>query len=94
MERNYILSEPEIHLKGEQKKVYRLPSNGPELVKGSAGSGKTLVAIARARYLRNLAQQDMVALRVVMRLGVQIANPVTRRKGKAGYPFAVLEPAS
>jgi hypothetical protein len=40
----------------------------------------------------NLAQQDMVALRVVMRLGVQIANPVTRRKGKAGYPFAVLTP--
>ena len=42
----------------------------------------------------NLAQQDMVALRVVMRLGVQIANPVTRRKGKNGYPFAVLTPAS
>ncbi len=40
----------------------------------------------------NLAQQDMVALRVVMRLGVQIANPVTRRNGKAGYPFAVLTP--
>ena len=42
----------------------------------------------------NLAQQDMIALRVVMRLGVQIANPVTRRKGKAGYPFAVLAPAN
>lgn len=42
----------------------------------------------------NLAQQDMVALRVVMRLGVQIANPVTRRKGKTGYPFAVLTPAA
>lgn len=40
----------------------------------------------------NLAQQDMVALRVVMRLGVQIANPVTRRAGKTGYPFAVLQP--
>ncbi len=40
----------------------------------------------------NLAQQDMVALRVVMRLGVQIANPVTRRSS-AGYPFAVLVPA-
>lgn len=40
----------------------------------------------------NLAQQDMVALRVVMRLGVQIANPVTRRAGKTGYPFAVLLP--
>ncbi len=59
MERYDILREPELHLKGEQKKVYCLPSNGPVLVKGSAGSGKTLVAIARARYLRNLAQQDM-----------------------------------
>ncbi len=42
----------------------------------------------------NLAQQDMVALRVVMRLGVQIANPVTRRKGRGGYPFAILTPAN
>ena len=40
----------------------------------------------------NLAQQDMVALRVVMRLGVQIAKPVTRRAGTNGYPFAVLKP--
>ncbi len=42
----------------------------------------------------NLAQQDMVALRVVMRLGVQVANPVTRRGGTDGYPFAVLQPAN
>lgn len=42
----------------------------------------------------NLAQQDMVALRCVMRLGVQIANPITRaNKTKAQrYPFAVLTP--
>lgn len=44
----------------------------------------------------NLAQQDMVALRCVMRLGVQIANPITRaNKTKAQrYPFAVLTPES
>lgn len=42
----------------------------------------------------NLAQQDMVALRVVMRLGYQLAKPVTRRAGTNGYPFAVLTPAS
>lgn len=42
----------------------------------------------------NLAQQDMVALRCVMRLGIQVANPVNR-KGKTGkYPFAVLKPKS
>ncbi len=40
----------------------------------------------------NLAQQDMVALRCVMRLGVQIANPVTRKGGATRYPFAVLTP--
>lgn len=43
----------------------------------------------------NLAQQDMVALRCVMRIGVQIANPVNIRQADAAkrYPFAVLQPA-
>ncbi len=41
----------------------------------------------------NLAQQDMVALRCVMRLGVQVANPVNRRGVETKYPFAVLVPA-
>ena len=41
----------------------------------------------------NLAQQDMVALRVVMRLGYQLAKPVTRKNGTNGFPFAVLTPA-
>lgn len=40
----------------------------------------------------NLAQQDMIALRVVMRIGVQIAKPATRRAGTNGYPFAILTP--
>lgn len=42
-----------------------------------------------------LAQQDMAAMRFKMRLGVQIANPVTRANGTATtrYPFAVLTPA-
>ena len=42
----------------------------------------------------NLAQQDMVALRCVMRIGVQIANPVTRTGGTNRYPFALLVPAA
>lgn len=44
----------------------------------------------------NLAQQDMVALRCVMRLGVQIANPITHKNAvdSKRYPFAVLTPSS
>ncbi len=42
----------------------------------------------------NLAQQDMVALRCVMRLGVAVANPLTKANSDATtrYPFAVLAP--
>lgn len=42
----------------------------------------------------NLAQQDMSALRCVMRLGIQIANPVSRKGGADRYPFAVLTPSA
>lgn len=44
----------------------------------------------------NLAQQDMVALRCVMRLGVAVANPLTKANGTEStrYPFAVLAPAA
>jgi len=44
----------------------------------------------------NLAQQDMVALRCVMRLGVAVANPLTKANATEStrYPFAVLAPAA
>jgi HK97 family phage major capsid protein len=44
----------------------------------------------------NLAQQDMVALRVVFRVAVQIANPVTNDNTAEDtrYPFACLAVAS
>lgn len=41
----------------------------------------------------NLAQEDMVALRVVMRLGWEIPNPVNaENETKARFPFASLKP--
>lgn len=43
--------------------------------------------------LYNLAQDDMVALRVVMRLGWEIPNPVNAENGTASrFPFASLKP--
>lgn len=43
----------------------------------------------------NLAQQDMVALRAVMRLGWQLPNPINRMQSTEAnrYPFAVLLPS-
>ncbi len=43
----------------------------------------------------NLAQQDMIALRIVFRMGYALPNPITRMNGDGIYcPFAYLEPAS
>lgn len=43
----------------------------------------------------NLAQQDMVALRCVMRLAWQLPNPINARKQveASRYPFAIYKPA-
>ena len=40
----------------------------------------------------NLAQQDMIALRVVFRMGWAVANPATRLDDRTGFAFAYLEP--
>lgn len=43
----------------------------------------------------NLAQEDMVALRIVMRLGWEIPNPVNAlNETEARFPFASLKPTS
>ena len=42
----------------------------------------------------NLAQQDMVAIRAVMRIGWEIPNPITAlNDGETRFPFALIEPA-
>lgn len=53
---------------------------------------QAVIQDSEGNILYNLAQQDMVALRVVMRLGYQLAKPVTRRGGADAFPFAVLTP--
>lgn len=52
----------------------------------------TIIDPSTKQVVYALAQQDMAAMRFKMRLGVQIANPVTRANGTAAtrYPFAVL----
>ena len=46
MKKNYIFSE-------EQNKVITAPMNKPLIVKGVPGSGKTLLAFERIKYLIN-----------------------------------------
>lgn len=50
--------------------------------------------LVTGEIIYNLAQQDMVALRVYMRLGWQLPNPVNRMNETAAtrYPFAALTP--
>ncbi|MDL2318076.1 phage major capsid protein [Eubacteriales bacterium OttesenSCG-928-A19] len=46
------------------------------------------------KVVYNLLQQDMVALRAVIRLAWQVANPIDiDRDYGTGFPFAVLQPA-
>ena len=53
----------------------------------------TIVNPSTQEILYNLAQQDMVALRVVMRLGWEIPNPINAFNTTAGrFPFAVYVP--
>lgn len=51
---------------GEQRQVLTLPPKGAVLIKGGAGSGKTLVSVKRAEYLTNhytdLFQRSNVAI--------------------------------
>lgn len=56
---------------------------------------EAVIQDASGNIIYNLAQQDMVALRAVMRLGWQLPNPINRLQPTEAsrYPFAVLLPA-
>ena len=57
---------------------------------------QAVISDADGKILLNLAQQDSVAMRVVLRMGWQIAHPINPMSGMADedrYPFAVLTPA-
>ncbi|MBQ7131246.1 MAG: phage major capsid protein [Oscillospiraceae bacterium] len=50
---------------------------------------------ATKEIVYNLAQQDMIALRVVFRMGWALPNPATRLNGdRTGCPFAYIEPST
>ncbi len=53
---------------------------------------QAVIQDAAGNIIYNLAQQDMVALRAVMRLGFALPNPINRMNTTAAtrYPFAVL----
>ena len=55
---------------------------------------EAVIQDASGTIVYNLAQQDMVALRAVMRLGWQLPNPINRlqQTEASRYPFAVLTP--
>ncbi len=57
---------------------------------------QAVIQDAAGNIIYNLAQQDMIAMRVVMRLGWQLPNPVNRvnPNNTTRYPFAVLKPAA
>jgi HK97 family phage major capsid protein len=56
---------------------------------------QAVITDADNNIVYNLAQQDMVALRVVMRVGFQVPNPINAlNTGNNRYPFAVLAPAA
>lgn len=51
---------------------------------------QAVIQDASGNIVYNLAQQDMVALRAVMRIGFALPKPVTRMDSGSGFPFAVL----
>lgn len=53
---------------------------------------QAVITDADGKVVLNLAQQDCVALRVVFRVGFQVANPITEIGGETRYPAGVIIP--
>ena len=84
-----------------------MPNDGPLLVAGDwdklvyairqdmtvTKTNQGVITDADGKVIYNLYQQDMTALRFVMRLGWQLPNPVNAMGISDGYPFAVLNQA-
>ena len=56
-------------------------------------SDSAVITDAAGKVIVNAYQQDSKILRVVFRVGFQVANPLTRVGGATRYPAAVLTPA-
>lgn len=56
-------------------------------------TNQAVITDAEGKVILNLYQQDMTALRFVMRLGWQLPNPVNAMGIAEAYPFGVLKPA-
>ena len=57
-------------------------------------SNQAVITDAAGKIIYNLYQQDMTALRFVMRLGWQLPNPINALGATNPYPFAVLNSAA
>lgn len=53
-----------------------------------------VITDSNGKVLFNLMQQDSKAMRVVMRLGFQVANPATPTGGAKHYPAGYIKPAA
>jgi len=53
-----------------------------------------VISDTNGKVILNLMQQDTKALRVVFRVGFQVANPLTRIGGSTRYPAGVIVPAA
>lgn len=53
-----------------------------------------VISDSDGKVLLNLMQQDTKALRVVFRVGYQVAKPLTRVQGATAYPGGVILPAN